>query len=145
MRKHPGTVQCMWLLIREDGVSVASCSVEHAILLAGFLEGLDVAYRYRPRLITPRETRTFICFHCGLCGDNAFPGHEACSVHGADGIDCPQYDFTATIAYIYGAAAAKSYDSDADLAALEDVVEAGGWAQPDDVVYQMIQRYRPRT
>lgn len=132
----------MYLLIREDGASFASCSVEHAISLAAFLEGLDVAYRYRPKRIEPKVARTYICLHCGLCGLNAFPEHEVCSVHGIDGVTCPAYDMTSTVAYVYGAAAAFSYDRTADLDALEDLVERGGWQQPDNVVYEMIQRYR---
>ena len=140
----PGTVRGMWILTREDGVFVASCSIEHAIRLAGCLEGLDIAYRYHPKHIEPRARQTFTCYHCGLCGRKAHPDHEVCSVHAIDGIDCPEQEWQATIAYIYGAAAAMSYDPDADLDALEDLVERGGWEQPDNIVYQMVQRYRPR-
>ena len=132
----------MFLLIRQDGASFASCSVEHAITLAGYLEGLDVAYRYRPKRINPKVPRTFICFHCGLCGLNPYPDHEACSVHGLDGITCPAYDMTATVAYVYGAAAARCFDDTADLDEIEELVERGGWAEPDRIVYEMIQRYR---
>ncbi len=133
----------MHLLMRDDGASFASCSVEHAIALAGFLEGLDVVYRYRPRRIEPKIDRTFICFHCGLCGRNCFPDHSVCDLHAIDGVDCPAFDMTTTVAYVYGAAAAASFDPTFDLDELEAVVESGAWSEPDTLVYELIQRYRP--
>jgi len=133
----------MYILKREDGASFASCSIEHAIALAGFLEGLDVTGRYRPFNYEPKSLRTLVCLHCGLCGRNAFPGHDVCDVHGFDGITCPDYDIRSTLAYIFGAAAACCFDETADLDQLEELVEDGGWERPDRVVYEVIQRYRP--
>lgn len=135
----------MFILMREDGACFASCSPEHAILLAGTLAGLDVAYSYRPKRVKPRLNRTFICSHCGLCGSNCFPDHEVCDLHGFDGIDCPEHDWQATAAYIYGAAAATCYDPEADLDEIEQIVEAGAWAAPETLVYELIQRYRPKA
>lgn len=133
----------MILLIREDGCGFASCSVEHAIEIAVFLEGLDVAYRYRPKRIEPRGDRMFICMHCGLCGTNCFPEHRPCNVHLVDGLSCPNEDWTSTVAFVYGAVAATSYDPSADLDKIERLVEDGAWRAPDALVYEIIQRYRP--
>jgi ferredoxin len=131
----------MHLLTRDDGACIASCSVEHAIMLAGYLEGLDVAYRYRPVTISPDGPVPFACFHCGLCATRALPEHPVCHMHTPEGA-CPTHVWTATVAYLYGASAATAYNPDADLDAIERIVRRGGWQAPDLLVYELIQRYR---
>lgn len=131
----------MYLLTRDDGACFASCSVEHAITLAGYLEGLDVAYRHWPVAISPDGPEPFACFHCGLCAALALPDRPVCNIHASDGA-CPTHDWTATVAYLYGAAAATAFNPRADLDAIERSVRDGEWQTPDLLVYDLIQQYR---
>ena len=49
---------------------------------------------------------------------------------------------TATVAYVYGAAAARCFNDTSGLDEIEELVERGGGAEPDRIVHGMIQRYR---
>ncbi len=135
----------MFLHVRNDGASFTSCSSAHAIELAGFLSGLDPAYRYRAKRIAYRGGEATVCFHCGMCGINCFPDVEVCSLHLIDGLSCPTYDWTATAAYVFGATAATTYFPSADLDEIEELVEYGAWTAPDALVYALTERYRPAS
>lgn len=132
----------MYILMREDGAGFGSCSPEHAIEMAGHLFGLDIAYRYRPLKREHRGRRQFICTHCGMCGVLSAPETGVCGLHRSDGTECPPFEWRSTVAFVYGASAAKAYDPDADLDEIERMVELGAWAQPDNLVYDLIMRYR---